>query len=363
MKILNAKYFYIPVAAFTLILVAVLIYISSISDRIIFPNLENYNYNYYTDQANSGNSEMQEYTVSDTLIHFKFQLNDQFYSPYVGLILSPKNMGTINVAKYNQISITISGKNIERIGISLYTPPLDPEQSSDETLYHSYLGVSDQKIQYNVPLSQFQFPDWWVDLHQLEEDKKHTLDLKNLLHINIGTAFSPEIKAPKTIDIFQIAFTRDNKELFLMIGIGYFVLVLLILSLNYFILKRKEKEKEIVVEYKSLDIEDINSSEARCLEFINSNYSESSLTLEKIAEETATTPRRVAKIISNKFNCNFKTYLNRIRLNEAKRLLLESNLNIGEISYKVGFNNQSHFNRVFKAETGKNPSEYRENQS
>jgi AraC-like DNA-binding protein len=33
---------------------------------------------------------------------------------------------------------------------------------------------------------------------------------------------------------------------------------------------------------------------------------------------------------------------------------------MGEIAFKVGFNNQSHFNRVFKSMVGINPSEFRE---
>jgi len=46
-------------------------------------------------------------------------------------------------------------------------------------------------------------------------------------------------------------------------------------------------------------------------------------------------------------------------MSESKRLLLETDLPIGEITYRVGFNNQTHFNRVFKAEMQISPSEYR----
>ena len=67
------------------------------------------------------------------------------------------------------------------------------------------------------------------------------------------------------------------------------------------------------------------------------------------------------KRIQKSFECNFKTYVNRLRINESKRLLAETELNMGEIAFKVGFSNQTHFNRVFKNFENISPSDYREN--
>ena len=47
-----------------------------------------------------------------------------------------------------------------------------------------------------------------------------------------------------------------------------------------------------------------------------------------------------------------------IRLKRAVQLLKNSNLNIGNIAYEVGFNNPNYFSKVFKEEYGKLPSEY-----
>ncbi len=52
-------------------------------------------------------------------------------------------------------------------------------------------------------------------------------------------------------------------------------------------------------------------------------------------------------------------YLNCLRLEEAKRLLLTQNLDISEISELCGFSSQSYFNYVFKKETGMTPTAYR----
>lgn len=53
------------------------------------------------------------------------------------------------------------------------------------------------------------------------------------------------------------------------------------------------------------------------------------------------------------------TYLQNIRVDGAKELLQSTNLTIGEISYRVGYQDQSHFNRIFQKQMALSPSEYR----
>jgi Response regulator containing CheY-like receiver domain and AraC-type DNA-binding domain len=55
----------------------------------------------------------------------------------------------------------------------------------------------------------------------------------------------------------------------------------------------------------------------------------------------------------------FHDYINRIRIDNAKRLLDETNMSINEISEKVGYKYLDHFYRKFKKILGVNPGEYR----
>jgi len=71
-----------------------------------------------------------------------------------------------------------------------------------------------------------------------------------------------------------------------------------------------------------------------------------------------TTPSfcRYFKKITNK---TFTNFVNDYRLVHASKLLSENTKSITEISYESGFNNFSHFNKSFKAFTGKSASQYR----
>ena len=58
---------------------------------------------------------------------------------------------------------------------------------------------------------------------------------------------------------------------------------------------------------------------------------------------------------------NFVNYIKDIRMREAKKLLTESDLKIIEISQEVGYPNEKHFMKTFKAHFGVSPTEYRRN--
>ena len=55
----------------------------------------------------------------------------------------------------------------------------------------------------------------------------------------------------------------------------------------------------------------------------------------------------------------FISYVNAIRIGWACKLLIESDMNVAQISYEVGFNNLSNFNRRFYERHHFNPREYR----
>lgn len=58
---------------------------------------------------------------------------------------------------------------------------------------------------------------------------------------------------------------------------------------------------------------------------------------------------------------NFVNYLKTIRMEEAKKLLAETDMRVIEVSQAVGYDNEKHFMKIFKSSCGVSPSEYRKN--
>jgi AraC-like DNA-binding protein len=57
------------------------------------------------------------------------------------------------------------------------------------------------------------------------------------------------------------------------------------------------------------------------------------------------------------FGTTFRDYLVRVRITEARRMLAEGRVSITGIAYSVGFNDGSHFARLFRRLTGASPSQ------
>ena len=51
-------------------------------------------------------------------------------------------------------------------------------------------------------------------------------------------------------------------------------------------------------------------------------------------------------------------FIRNIRLEQAAKLLSEGKINITQVAYAVGYNNQTHFSTVFKKHFGMSPTEY-----
>jgi YesN/AraC family two-component response regulator len=55
----------------------------------------------------------------------------------------------------------------------------------------------------------------------------------------------------------------------------------------------------------------------------------------------------------------YQSYLNRVRIEQAKKLLNDNELSITDTGYAVGYSDLTHFERIFKKLTGATPSQYR----
>jgi AraC-like DNA-binding protein len=80
----------------------------------------------------------------------------------------------------------------------------------------------------------------------------------------------------------------------------------------------------------------------------------------KISTDLAINPSYLSREFSKYFeNLSFGEYIRKIRIEKAISLIQTSQYSLTEIAYLTGFSDQSHFTRIFKKHTGKNPSAYR----
>lgn len=99
----------------------------------------------------------------------------------------------------------------------------------------------------------------------------------------------------------------------------------------------------------------------RAISYIKMHFSEH-ITLENVAKHTGFSPTYFSKIFKEELSCTFNSYLNQVRIERSKGLLLNQKLTISDICYMVGFEDQSYFIKVFRKHIGVTPGQYRRRQ-
>ena len=93
-------------------------------------------------------------------------------------------------------------------------------------------------------------------------------------------------------------------------------------------------------------------------EHVRTNF-QRPIPLKEIANEVSMTVPAFCRYFKRLTGKTFTRFVNEFRIVHACKLLSEMPSSITDICFESGFNNFSHFNRLFKEMIGKNPSDYR----
>ncbi|MCQ2512437.1 MAG: AraC family transcriptional regulator [Lachnospiraceae bacterium] len=98
----------------------------------------------------------------------------------------------------------------------------------------------------------------------------------------------------------------------------------------------------------------------KVIEYIKSNYRRH-MSLEDIAASTYLSKTYLSSLFKKETGYSISEYINIVRIERSKSLLMEENMSIIEIANLCGFEDQSYFTKVFKNIVGITPKKYREN--
>lgn len=95
-------------------------------------------------------------------------------------------------------------------------------------------------------------------------------------------------------------------------------------------------------------------------DIVRENYNNPMLSLEFVASRVKLNPYYLGKIFKEHTNLYFTEYVNNLRIERAKELLLSTNENVNWISASVGYNSSAYFATTFKKSMGMTPARFRE---
>jgi signal transduction histidine kinase/ligand-binding sensor domain-containing protein/DNA-binding response OmpR family regulator len=124
-------------------------------------------------------------------------------------------------------------------------------------------------------------------------------------------------------------------------------------------IRLQEKYSEgLIITKPSTEIEDQFLQKVQ--QIILNNLSENNFGPNELGKTLAFSRTKLHRKLKSLTGISTSNYINKIRLQEAKRLLKTTNLNISEIAYQVGFSTPQYFSTTFSKEMNCSPTEYRE---
>jgi AraC-like DNA-binding protein len=219
-----------------------------------------------------------------------------------------------------------------------------------------------------LDLTRLTIPEWWLEsMHRDVSHQEYSLD--RVERLVFGTTAQSPRGVPARVEISKLTLRgRDYDYLAWLAGIvtaGWIAFGIwffrahsraLVASLD-----ARLKNDVPLVAYRQLTLEPHRDKEkASVMRYIATHYTDPELDLETVVTATGTNRKKVNDVLKAELGMTFTSYLNKLRLTEAARLLAEqSETTVAEIALSVGYANVSYFNRLFKEEYGCTPKAIR----
>lgn len=304
-----------------------------------------------TDSIYGGNSNCKSYKIKDTII-FEYTLK-YTKNTYSQANYTIEFNNVIDVSNYDNLQYTLRGDhpNILTLSAILEYP--------NDTIYPlRFLNCVKEygKTYYthHIPLRQFDYSEFWMRYNGIHEVDLGDKNLHYLKSVVFESGLNPEYDRLEKIEFHSLKFTKTLSWPY------YLFASSLLFIFTYWSLIRKEMNKPEIVSLNYIAVKELQGNESSpAIIYLTKKYMYSNLTTSVVCEELGISEEQLNSEIKKLSSLTFKPFLNQIRIEEAKRLLIDTNARVSEISEKVGYENVTHFNRVFKTATSKTPSAFK----
>lgn len=299
-------------------------------------------------------------------------------NPYLyastGLVFTDRNgkLALLDWSRFGKISFEARcfPAGTIRVGLTTFDDKLSkPGELMTYRSPSAYVNCNQDGGRVELDLAHLIVPQWWIDMNKLNPSDQG-YSLAKVAQIEVGTSNVSRVGIPSRIEIAGIEL-HERKY-----GYLYFLAAFLILAwggFGFWFVKhyavalandlhaRMQKDLPLVA-YQQLTLEPHREKEkSTILRLLATRYADAELDLETLVSETGVNRNKVNDILKAEMGYTFTGYLNKLRLTEASRLLVENtNASIAEIAYSVGYKNSSYFNKLFKEEYQCTPKAFRE---
>lgn len=118
---------------------------------------------------------------------------------------------------------------------------------------------------------------------------------------------------------------------------------------------------QLIYEISVLPENQKNTRLTPAIEFIDMNFSDPNLDVESLGKKCCLSHSHFKRLFIEQFGMPPKTYIQKKRMEYARKLLTEENTNVSDAAKLSGFSSQSYFSRAYKNYYGTAPKQHRKN--
>ncbi len=276
-----------------------------------------------------------------------------------------------DLSSYTRVSFRIKCTPANVLNFSVFTVDEQITRLDDLSSYRTpttFFSCDEHWKLIELDLTRLEIPQWWIDRHKLKLSMKD-YTLNKVLQLQFGSTYQGPSDVDAQIQINELTLKgRDWHYLylfgvFLALSCGAYVVWFFRQHTRALIndLKIKIQKERPLVAYQQLSVESQHDKDKSViLQFLSTHYANPELSVDAVVTAIGVSRTKINDILKAELGFTFSSYLNKLRLTEAARLLLEKDeVNIAEIAYSVGYNNASYFNKLFKEEYGCTPNTFK----
>jgi AraC-like DNA-binding protein len=327
----------------------------------------------WSDSIENGNSRTLDLSASEKSAMWIFRLDKGAAWPFVGLSynLNKSDYLVIDKKKLQENDSLVMDLKMNKPGyvivqLSVVDPNITkPSDSLSYRVLQTTITVQSEKKRIAIPLHNFRVAEWWRLRYRVapEDTNRYLTAIQAVEWAVSDTSLVGKID---TLHIGKFEFIRKKTHISVVWFIGFIVLLFLGVAMVFSFRPRKQHfvEKPIlndvsVNQIAPIPLETAPSDWERVMAYIQANYHKQEIDIETVAKELGFSESKLSRLIRDHHAEGFRALIHSLRICEACRLLKETELNITEIAYMLGYATPSHFNREFKAREGVTPTSYR----
>jgi AraC-like DNA-binding protein len=328
-----------------------------------------------TDATDNGGSSTVTIHDDQFSLSFDFTVVTQAQYPYAEVALAFTDASgaptLVDLSPYDSLSFNARCSPANTMVLSVLTHEEGLSVAEDLVTYRApaaYFSCANSWSSHKLDLTRLETPQWWFDRNKLDLSQQN-YQLNKVLRISIGSTFQSPTNQNVNVLLNNITLSgRDWRYLYFLAGflilawggLAWWLIQQYTRSLVASLEQKMQRDRPLVA-YQQLSIAPLKDREkSAILRYMSEEYANPELDLDTMVASTNISRAKINDILKAEIGYTFISYLNKLRLTEAARLLAEKpEANVAEIAYSVGYKNVSYFNKLFKEEYGCTPKVFK----